>query len=588
MEEMGAAAVPDGHGRSPHLPRYDKLDRLLHAGQARLTAGISPVAVGAAWADWLLHLANAPGRRLELAQLAQQQALQLALHWLRGSSGAAAVPFASADDPRFAGADWRQPPFELLAQAFLAMQTWWDAATTGVRGVTAQHERQVRFMARNTLDRWSPSNFPWSNPEVLARTLREAGLNLVRGAAFLAEDLERELAGAPPVGSEAFAVGRDLAITPGEVVLRNELIELIQYRPSTASVHPEPLLIVPAWIMKYYILDLRPENSFVRFLVDQGYTVFMISWRNPGPELADTSFDDYRRRGVLAALDAIARILPERRVHALGYCLGGTMLAIAAAALARDGDARLASLVLLAAQTDFSEAGELMLFIDESELAYLEDMMWEQGYLGTAQMAGAFKLLRSSDLIWSRMVRQYLLGEREPMIDLTAWNADGTRLPAKMHGQYLRALFLENRLSRGRYAVDGRAIALSDIRAPILAVGTERDHIAPWQSVYKVRLLTDTEVTFVLASGGHNAGIVSEPGRPGRRFRMRTMAAADPYEPPELWAVNAPVREGSWWPALVAWLEARSGAPAAPPPLGAPDLGLPPLAPAPGRYVLER
>ena len=297
--------------------------------------------------------------------------------------------------------------------------------------------------------------------------------------------------------------------------------------------------------------------------------------------------DDYRRLGVMDALDAVSSIVPGQPIHACGYCLGGTILAIAAAAMARDGDDRLASMTLLAAQTDFSEAGELMLFIDESELSYLEDMMWEQGYLDTKQMAGAFQLLRSNDLIWSQMVEHYFLGKDGSMSDLMAWNADATRMPFRMHSEYLRALFLENRLSRGRYAVDGKAVALRDISAPIFAVGTRKDHIAPWQSVYKIHLLADADVTFVLTSGGHNAGIVSEPGHRGRGYQIERLRADGKYLPPEDWAAQAPAKNGSWWPAWHEWLAELDDTRQAPPVMGAPKAGYPVLSDAPGTYVLQ-
>ena len=571
------------------LPRYTQFDRFWHAGQAKLTLGISLPAVAAAWSDWASHLANAPGRRLELAQAAMHDAWRLGLFAARASRETTSEPFPpEGDDPRFEDPAWHRFPFNVWAQGFLATQAWWDAATTGPRGVTALHERQLRFMARNALDRWAPSNLPLTNPEVLERTAAEQGRNLLRGLEFLAEDLDRRASGKGPVGTDAFAVGSNMAMTPGRVVYRNDLIELIQFEPTTEAVHPEPVLIVPAWIMKYYILDLEPGNSLIEHLVGQGHTVYCISWKNPGEAEAELGLDDYRRHGVLAALDAVTTIQPGTKVHGLGYCLGGTLLAIVAAAMARDGDDRLASMSLLAAQTDFSEAGELMLFIDESQIAYLEDMMWEQGYLDTEQMAGAFRLLRSNDLVWSRIVRQYLLGERDSLNALMAWNADGTRMPARMHGQYLRALFLENRLSRGRYAVDGRAIALTDIRVPIFAVGTEKDHIAPWESVYKIRLLTDVPVTFALTNGGHNGGVVSRPDHPRRHYRLETMPADAIYQPPEQWVEGREPEPGSWWVPFQAWLAERSGKRTTPPTMGAPEKGLPPLGPAPGRYVGER
>jgi len=388
--------------------------------------------------------------------------------------------------------------------------------------------------------------------------------------------------GQPPVGAERFVPGRHMTITPGKVVMRNRLAELIRYSPATPAVHPEPVLIVPAWIMKYYILDLSPANSLVRYLVERGHTVFMISWKNPGPADRGLSMDDYRRLGVMAALEAIGGIAPGRKVHCAGYCLGGTLAAIAAAAMAREGDERLATLTLLAAQADFEEAGELNLFIDDSQVSLLEDMMAAQGFLDTRQMAGAFQLLRSNDLIWSRRVREYMLGVREPMSDLMAWNADATRMPYAMHSEYLRRLFLRNDLAEARYPVEGRPIALKDLRLPLFAIGTEKDHVAPWRSVYKIVRLVDSEVTFLLASGGHNAGIVSEPGRNGRHYQVATHSHGAPYLDPDAWATQAQGHAGSWWPEWQEWLARRSSPPAAPPAMGEA------LCDAPGTYVLQK
>jgi polyhydroxyalkanoate synthase len=311
----------------------------------------------------------------------------------------------------------------------------------------------------------------------------------------------------------------------------------------------------------------------------------MISWKNPGPEDRDLSMEDYRTLGVMSALDAVSAIVPKQKVHAVGYCLGGTLLAIAAAAMARDGDERFKSVSFFAAQADFTEAGELTLFINESQLSFLEDMMWEQGFLDTKQMAGAFQMLRSNDLIWSRMVRDYLMGERAPMTDLMAWNADATRMPYRMHTEYLRRLFLDNDLAEGRYKAGGRKIGLNDIRVPLFAVGTEADHVAPWRSVYKFHLLTDAEVTFVLTNGGHNAGIVSEPGHAHRRYRVATQRADDHYVDPEVWLAETPATNGSWWPEWADWLDAHSDAPVAPPAIGAPTAGYAPICDAPGTYV---
>jgi len=575
-------------GVMPH-ESFETLDRMARAMAARATLGVSPTAMVTPWVDWAQHLSRAPGRQIELGLQAIRSVARLG----RYAAGLAfgqhpPKPFApEPGDHRFDDAGWDAPPYALFEQSFLAQESWWAAATAEVRGMKAKNVTRAAFLARQALDTFSPSNNPLCNPAVVRRTVAEGGFNLIRGARNLAEDLARQATGEPPPRPAGFEVGRDVAATEGSVVFQNELIELIQYTPRTGAVRPEPVLFVPAWIMKYYILDLSPHNSLIRYLLDQGFTVFAISWRNPGPEDRDVTFDDYRTKGLLPALAAIEAIAGPAKVHACGYCLGGTLLAIGAAAFARDGGSPFASLTFLAAQVDFSQAGDLMLFVDESQIAWLEDMMWDRGVLDTRSMRGAFQILRANDLIWSRTMREYVLGEREEANDLAAWNADPTRMPYRMHSQYLRGLFLENRLTAGRYAVDGRVVALSDITAPIFAVATETDHIAPWRSVYKLHLFTDTEMTFVLTNGGHNAGIVAEPGHKGRRYRYSASPRGATYVDPDSWLSRTPVTQGSWWPAWSAWLESRSGAPVAPPSMGTPGPLYTPLRPAPGAYVLQ-
>nr|WP_315756372.1 MULTISPECIES: alpha/beta fold hydrolase [unclassified Bradyrhizobium] len=563
-----------------------ELDKAFSAMLARLTGGISPAALSMAYLDWACHLAAAPQRQIEIVRDAWRGAKQVAersLQFADPNRSPWDLIKPQANDHRFSKPQWATYPFNLFAQAFLLGEDWWHKATTGIRGVDPANEAVVDFSIRQLLDIFAPSNFAATNPEVLEKTFQSGGENLIFGwQNWLADLMQVMQPGKIPINGE-FVVGKTVAAAPGKVVLRNQLIELIQYAPTTEKVRPEPVLIVPAWIMKYYILDLSPHNSLVRYLTDQGFTVFMISWRNPGAEDRDLAFDDYRSLGVMAALDMIGRIIPNTLVHAAGYCLGGTLLSITAAAMARDGDPRLKTITLFAAQTDFTEAGELTLFINESQVAFLEDMMWERGYLDTTQMAGAFQLLRSNDLIWSRVSRDYLLGERANPSDLMAWNADATRLPYRMHSEYLRKLFLNNDLAEGRYRVEGKPVSLSDIHTPMFVVGTLRDHVAPWKSTYKVHYEVDADVTFVLASGGHNAGIVAPPGEQGHSHQLRTKAADAPYLGPDEWQGTSPKLEGSWWPAWTEWLGQQSGAPGAPPQLGTDrsnDLG-----DAPGDYV---
>ena len=569
----------------------DRVDPPFHAALARRFASLSPAAGLLAASDWALHLAASPGKCMDLARLAMHQSGELA-EYARERMTAGADQQArlgvqpAVEDRRFRAPEWQQWPFNYLHQSFLFKQQWWAAATHGVQGVEKHHENMVAFAARQWLDMFSPGNQLATNPVVLQRTLQQGGANLLRGALNAADDLQRLAADQGPAGVEDFVVGRDVAITPGKVVLKNRLMELIQYTPTTAAVHPEPILIVPAWIMKYYILDLSPHNSLIGYLVDQGYTVFCLSWKNPGYEDRDLGMDDYLELGFHAALDAVTTIVPGQKVHATGYCLGGTMLAIAAAAMARDGDERLASLSTFTAQTDFSEPGELGLFVDESQLSLLEAQMAQTGYLKASQMAGAFQMLRSYDMLWSRLVNEYLLGERAPMNDLMAWNADATRMPARMHSQYLRRLFLNDDLSEGRYPVDGKPVSLSNLTLPMFMVGTLTDHVAPWRSVFKLHQMSPAEITFALTSGGHNAGIVNPPGNPRRRYQLLTRPAGGSYVAPDEWLETAPQTQGSWWPAWLQWLQARSGTPVKPPRMGAGAYQ--PVGDAPGTYVLEK
>ncbi|PRY26048.1 polyhydroxyalkanoate synthase [Aliiruegeria haliotis] len=563
--------------------RYENLDRSIRAKSAQMTNGLSPNASQAAWTDWAKHLARAPGRQQELVERALDNTQTFWLGMMGLGDGFEPRP----GDNRFRHEGWDSPPFSVWKQSYLAVEDWWRAATTEVRGMRHKSTDRVAFQAQQVLDALAPSNFPLTNPEVIGKTLETQGQNFVDGARNLSDDLARELTGEPE-RMEGFTVGENIACTPGEVVYRNELMELIQYTPTTGAVHPEPILIVPAWIMKYYILDLSQKNSLIRYLVEQGFTVFAISWVNPDASFAEYGLDAYRRLGVMAALDTVGAIVPDEKVHACGYCLGGTILSIAAATMGRENDERLASVTLLAAQTDFTEAGEVMMFLDESQIAYLEDMMWDQGYLDQKQMAGAFQALRAEDLIWAKAIRRYLLGEQERPFDISAWNVDATRMPSRMHSEYLRGLFLENRLSGGRFMVDGRAIALRDIEAPFFVLGTEKDHIAPWKSVYKIGLFNENEQTFVLTSGGHNSGILSEPGHARRSFRMGYRAADEHFEDPATFVENHEKVEGSWWPVWVDFLTAKGRDGMVPArAIGAPEAGITPICPAPGTYVLQ-
>jgi len=620
------------------LPHPSDFDRNFRAQIANLTGGLVPTPFVTAYTDWAMNLALSPSRQAELQQHAIElardtwayalgalgavtsgetanaaqapglaafaAALGLAPGATAGdgatrasgtarssdaadSAGARAGVLAPANaDPRFADPAWSQFPFNVYARAYQNASTLMKEAVSGVDGVSDYSEKMLDFAVRILLDASSPANFLATNPQLLALTHSENGQNLVRGMQRYLEDARRMFTGDKSKAATGYEVGRDLAITPGKVILRNALIEVIQYEPTTPEVHAEPLLIVPAWIMKYYILDLSPRNSLVRYLVEQGHTVFMMSWKNPEEDDRNVGMDDYVNQGFRAALDAVAAVVPNRGIHAVGYCIGGTLLAICAAALAGEGDERIASITMFAAQTDFSEPGELSLFINPSQLAMLESTMHHKGVLESSQMGGAFSMLRAQDLVWQPMVDRYLKGKSEKLIDLMAWNADGTRMPWRMHTEYLYRLYLNNALASNRFQVNGKLVRLSDIRQPMFIVGTETDHVAPWKSVYKTdNLVRSDDISFLLTSGGHNAGIVSGPVHPKRHYRLRRRQLADPHLAPEDWIATTPKQAGSWWPAWQSWLVAHSSGLAKPPRIGNARKGYEVVEDAPGQYV---
>jgi polyhydroxyalkanoate synthase subunit PhaC len=572
---------------APAAPKAD-IERQLRAQLAALTGGLAPDDYASAWWDWYLNIARHPPRQAALASSAYEKFFD---SWQFATRAAGGEPLSpGVDDPGFAGSAWSAWPFNAYARAYSNWASWWRQA---LEPETADPSlSRARFAGRMLLDAASPENFLATNPELLERTVAESGQNLIRGLRNWLEDAQRAARGGRAPGTESFTVGKDVAVTPGKVVYRNRLMELLQYSPQTPTVYAEPLLITPAWIMKYYILDLSPRNSLVRYLVEQGHTVFMISWKNPDATDRELGLDDYLELGFGEALAQVRHLCGLRRVHAVGYCIGGTLLAIAAARLAAAGDKSLASVTLLAAQADFSEPGELSVFITPSQISMLEAMMSKSGVLESERMSGAFALLRSRDLMWKPAVDQYMRGERPQLNDLMAWNADGTRMPCRMHSEYLERLYLKNQLAQGTFTVRGGKVDLAKLTLPLFVVGTETDHVAPWRSVYKLRALTRSrDYTFLLTSGGHNAGIVSGPVHPRRRHRMLTWSNARDRLSPDEWLKRAPLLEGSWWPAWQHWLVGHSAAkrePARAPGAPAAAAGKKPAAKledAPGSYV---
>lgn len=493
-------------------------------------------------------------------------------------------------DKRFKYELWDTWPFNLYKAIFLTVENCYKRSMEIVPGVSEHSKLLNNFMLQQFLNLLCPINHVFTNPEIIDAIKKTNGNNFIQGIKNFQEDLKRKINGLPPAGTENFVVGKNLAITPGKVIYKNDLIELIQYEPTTSEVYKEPILIVPACIMKYYILDLSADNSLVKYLVSKGHTVFMISWKNVTTDERNLGFDDYLNLGVIAAINIISEITNNSKIHATGYCLGGTMLAIAAAYMATKADHRLKSITLLAAQVDFELAGELLVFIDEHQLAMLKANMDKCGYLDGYQMGMAFNLLHSQDLIWGKIVQDYLIGERKPLFDIMAWNSDVTRLPAKMHTEYLEKLFLKNSFTKGEFTVNDQVVSLIDLNVPIFAVGTIADHVAPWKSVYKINLFTKTEITFVLTTGGHNVGIVSEPGHKGRSYQVMVKNPEENFIHPDFWIKNAPTKDGSWWIEWQNWLASKSTSKIQPLSIkiSNKNKGQQTLKDAPGTYVLQK
>ena len=503
-------------------------------------------------------------------------------------TGSPAQPVAAPDpgDRRFRDAAWSENAlFDYIKQSYLLTARWMQSTVRQVEGMDDKTAKKVDFYTRQFVDAIAPSNFVLTNPEVLRATIESGGENLLHGLKHVLEDLERGKGRLmiKMTDLDAFEVGRNIAVTPGKVIYQNDLLQLLQYEPTTEKVHRRPLLIMPPWINKYYILDLQPKNSFVRWAVAQGHTVFVVSWVNPGEELARKSFDDYMLEGPLACLDAMAKATGERDANVIGYCLGGTLLAATLAYMAAKGDDRFASATFLASMVDFTEAGELGIFIDEEQLAVLEDRMRQHGYLEGSDMATTFNMLRANDLIWSFVVNNYLLGKEPFPFDLLYWNSDSTRMPAAMHSFYLRNMYQENRLVRpGGITLAGVPIDLTKVKIPAFFLSTKEDHIAPWKSTYAATQIFRGPCKFVLSASGHIAGVVNPP--PKTKYGHWENDNLPPN--PDSWLEDAIYYPDSWWPVWEEWIRQYAGEMV---PARLPGDGkVKPIEDAPGSYVMTK
>ena len=548
---------------------------------------LEPAVISKAYQELWQQMLTNPARLVEAQVSLWQDYAKLWENTARRMAGEEVEPTVTpaAGDRRFKDDSWSENPlYDHIKQSYLLASKFMLSTVRETDGLDPHTAQKVDFYTRQFVDALAPTNFATTNPEVARRTVETGGENLVQGLSNMLEDLERGQGRLRirMTDLEKFKLGENVAVTPGKVVYENDLMQLLQYAPTTETVRTRPLLVIPPWINKYYILDLRPKNSFIRWAVDQGHTVFVISWVNPDERLAEKSMDDYLLEGPVAALDAIGQATGEDRVNAIGYCLGGTLLAATLAWLkARERDA-IASATFFTTMVDFEEPGELGVFIDEEQLALVEESMQEKGYFDGAKMAEAFNLLRANDLIWSFVINNYLMGKDPFPFDLLYWNSDSTRMPRAMHSAYLRDMYQHNRLREpGGISLDGVPIDLTTIDLPIYILSTREDHIAPWRSTYAATRLYRGPIRFVLAMSGHIAGVVNPPA--ANKYGHFTGELAPT---PDGWLESATAHDGSWWPDWDAWVSAHGGGETEPREPGAG--ALPVIEDAPGRYVKVR
>ncbi len=579
--------MPTGQaGEGEKDPWIALIDQLWQANPYSNLLPIDPAEITRAfqqiWLDALKNPVRAWNNYNDFVQQYTQLMTETALKFWGGDQQVNPVVEPEKGDKRFSAPDWQQNAvFDALKQSYLLAATTLLKTARGIERLDEHQQHKLMFYLRQFLDAISPTNLMFTNPQVIHETISTGGQNMVKGMEHLLRDFKSGQI--KMTDTDAFAPGRNLALTPGQVIYRNKLIELIQYAPATEQVYTIPLLFIPPWINKYYILDMQPQNSFIKFLVDSGFTVFIISWKNPDASMEEITFEDYMTLGPLTALDVVKEITGSQKVNIVGYCIGGTLLAMVLSYLTALGDKTANSATFFVSLLDFREVGDTAVFIDEPQVTYIEGQMMERGYLDSRSMASMFNMMRANDLIWSNVVNNYLLGKEPPAFDLLYWNNDGTRMAREAHSFYLRNTYLENNLVKpGKIVLKDVPIDLKRIRQDIYAVGAQQDHIVPWKAAWQISQLGSGKVRFVLGGSGHIAGIINPPSKGKGAYWVSDKPAASADE----WLEGAKNQQGSWWTNWLEWLMPRSGELKEPPSLG--SKVHPPITPAPGTYVLEK